>query len=83
MAQTIEEILAEELAYEQTQTYNGYTIATLRTVFDALSNPADWKAPITALMQGELVNNNAACDAEHADDALPRGKRGISARTGR
>ena len=56
----IEEILkAEEqqrLEYERKTRVSGYTIAELREVFDSISDPQDWKAPIetTATCQAEV-----------------------------
>ena len=36
-------------------TYNGFTIEQLKAAFDAMANPDDWKAPISALVKGEAV----------------------------
>lgn len=48
--------LARDIAeHEATQRYKGYTVADLRTVFDRLCDPTDWKAPITARVAGEAV----------------------------
>lgn len=35
---------------------NGYGHATLSKVFDMVCDPADWKGPIEAIVNGEMVN---------------------------
>lgn len=35
--------------------YNGFTEEQLRTAFDKMADPDDWKGPITATMPGECV----------------------------
>jgi hypothetical protein len=34
----------------------GYPLITLKTVFDAVCDPVDWKAPIAVMTWGENVN---------------------------
>ena len=36
-------------------TFQGYTLAQLKEVFDALADPEDWRAPILATVSGELL----------------------------
>ena len=54
--QAILDTLAAEMAeIDAKTTYKGYTVADLRTVFDAVCDPHDWKGPIAAVCPGELV----------------------------
>ena len=52
MEKSIEQILSE---IENQVVYKGYTQKELKTIFDAISDPQDWKAPITCLVNGEAV----------------------------
>jgi hypothetical protein len=51
----LDTLAAEIAAQEATQTYKGYTVADLRTVFDAVCDPHNWKGPLTAVCTGEMV----------------------------
>jgi hypothetical protein len=54
--QAILDKLAAEMAEQDAKTtYKGYTVADLRTVFDRICDPADWKGPIAAVVTGESV----------------------------
>ena len=50
------EQLAAEMAESDAKTlYKGFTVTDLRTVFDHICDPVDWKGPIAARVQGEAV----------------------------
>jgi hypothetical protein len=55
MGQTAEQIRAELRALEKTATWNGYTIETLRTAFEAVQNAEHWKGPIDAAVTQDSV----------------------------
>jgi hypothetical protein len=71
---TIEQILAEEKAAQETfeakETYKGHTIAQLRKVFEAIENPEGWKKPWAASVPHPVVNAVlVAVEFFHADKA--------------
>jgi hypothetical protein len=43
---SIGDSLAEMKEQEQRQKFRGFTVAELRTLFDAVADPADWKGPL-------------------------------------
>jgi hypothetical protein len=49
------DLAAATAMQEATQRYKGYTVADLRTVFEALHTPQDWKGPIAVTMTGDSV----------------------------
>ena len=49
---TIQEELAE---IDEMITPSGYKVGELRVAFDAICDPTDWKAPISAAVRGEMV----------------------------
>jgi hypothetical protein len=51
----VDDLAAELAAMDAQTTYKGYSVADLRTVFDAVCDPNDWKGPITAVCTGEMV----------------------------
>ena len=40
----------------RTNTYGGFAISDLEAAFKAVSNPQDWKGPIAAIVNGEVVS---------------------------
>jgi hypothetical protein len=51
----VDGLAAEIAAMDAQTTYKGYSVADLRTVFDAVCDPNDWKGPLTAVCTGEMV----------------------------
>jgi hypothetical protein len=52
---TIEETLAYLDECDKHDYYEGYCVADLHKIFDAIANPSDWKAPISCVCGGEMV----------------------------
>ena len=46
LPRSIGNILAEIKEHERRHNFRGFTVTELRTLFDAVTDPADWKAPI-------------------------------------
>src|SRR5436305_954938 len=48
---TLAEVLEEQRQQEQHQLFRGFTLAELRTLFNAICDPKDWRAPIRATVR--------------------------------
>jgi hypothetical protein len=47
---TARQLIADQKAIEATQTYGGYTVAELRTTFEAIHNPTNWKLELAGII---------------------------------
>lgn len=55
METVLSDLAAEIAAMEANERYKGFTVTDLRTHFDRICDPADWKGPIAAAVSGESV----------------------------
>jgi len=55
MAALVAKMEAERIKAEAEQEYRGYKVADIRRVFDAISDPEDWRAPISRWIPCDMV----------------------------
>jgi len=55
MAALVAKMEQERIEAEAHQEYKGYKVADIRRVFDAISDPEDWRAPISRWIPCDMV----------------------------
>ena len=60
LARILAEEAAAQAAWESTTLSEGYRVSDLRTTFDALCDPTNWKGPIAVWVLGEAVGITCA-----------------------